>query len=117
VATTAEQVSEALAILGGELRTELATLTGSVNNLATEVRLGVASQARTDAAHDATHVEQARQIGLLQTDVQGLKNWQIEVMATERSQPRLTWPAFFRDAKSGVLALLMIASLIWGFTR
>lgn len=110
MATTAEQVSEALATLGGELRTEMATLTGSVNNLATEVRMDREARDRSDREHDRLHLDHAARISALET-------WRTTVTATESAVPRLTWPMFLRDTKSWMLAILTIGALAYGFFK
>jgi len=97
-----------VATLRGEMQTGFATITGAVNELATEVRMDREARDRADREHDRIHLDYSTRLSALET-------WRIEVTATENAAPRLTWAAFLRDTKGWVLALLAIAGGIYGF--
>jgi len=103
-----------VATLRGEVMTELAKITGAVDNLATEVRMDRETRARSDAEHDRIHADQSREISVLHLDVQSLKDWRMVTTATDAASPRLTWAAFMRDTKSAVLAVLAIVGTLYG---
>lgn len=95
-----------IATLRGEMRTGFAEMNGKLTAL-------LESMTRRDSDHAALEAK----VTTLDADVQELKMWRVQVEATEKASPRLTWAAFLRDTKGWVLALLAIAGGIYGFIK
>ena len=103
-----------VATLRGEVMTELAKITGAVDNLSTELRRDREAREHSDAEHGRIHDDQARDLALLKIDVQGLKDWRLTTVTTEQAAPRLTWGRFFADSKTWLLVALAVAGPLYG---
>lgn len=100
-----------------DTRVTVATLRGEMREGFAEIKGQLAAVIESMSHRDKDDAELRQRVTTLEVKVSDLREWQIAVSATEAASPRLTWGAFFRDAKTWVLAILTIAALIYGFIQ